>query len=108
LCVPCAEVAGLALRIAGKHGLAENLYRSPNHEPGFVAHGIGCSYVEPPEVHPGSKAVLEENMVIVLEPILIDPALGGVKIEDAVLVTGRGPERLSALSVRAWERPGTE
>jgi Xaa-Pro aminopeptidase len=99
--IACAEIAGLALRIAGKYGLTENLYRSPNHEPGFVAHGIGCSYVEPPEVYPGSKVVLEENMVIVLEPILIDPAVGGVKIEDAVLITSRGPERLSALPVQA-------
>jgi Xaa-Pro aminopeptidase len=97
--VSCAEVARLAVRIAKEHGLGDCLYRSPNHEPGFVGHGIGCSYVEPPEVHPDCETVLRENMVVVLEPILSDPAVGGVKIEDAVLITATGPERLSALPV---------
>jgi Xaa-Pro aminopeptidase len=99
----CADVARLAVHIAAEHGLAENLYRSPNHEPGFVGHGIGCSYAEPPEIHPGNDALLREGMVIVLEPILSDPAVGGVKLEDPVLITRAGPERLSALPVRAWE-----
>jgi Xaa-Pro aminopeptidase len=101
--VSCAEVARLAVRIAGAHGLAENLYRSPNHESGFIGHGLGCSYVEPPELHPGNEELLRENMVIVLEPILSDPAVGGVKLEDPVLISRSGPERLSALPVRAWE-----
>jgi Xaa-Pro aminopeptidase len=103
--VPCAEVAHRAVRIADEHGLKPYLYHSPNHEPGFVGHGIGCSYNEPPEIHPGSCAVLRENMVIVLEPIVSDPAVGGVKIEDPVLVTGTGPERLSALPIRVGEWP---
>ena len=38
-------------------------------------------------------------MVIVLEPILAAPGLGGVKLEDAVLITATGPERLSELAV---------
>jgi Xaa-Pro aminopeptidase len=98
--VACVDVARLAVRIAGEHGLAEHLYRSPQHEPGFIGHGIGLSYCEPPEMDPGCTTVLEENMVIVLEPILSVPGLGGVKIEDAVLITPKGPERLSALPVR--------
>jgi Xaa-Pro aminopeptidase len=94
-----AEVAHLALRIAAERGLSDHLYRSPNHEPGFVGHSIGCSYNEPPEIHPLTKGTLRENMVIILEPILSDPAVGGVKIEDAVLITRDGPERLSELPV---------
>src|SRR5262249_16291218 len=64
--VTCAEVANLSVRIANSHGLGQYLYRSPNHEPGFVAHGIGLSYFEPPEAHPSCTTVLEENMVLVL------------------------------------------
>jgi Xaa-Pro aminopeptidase len=102
---PCADIARRAVEIAAEHRLGESLYRSPNHEPGFVGHGIGLSYTEPPEIHPGSKAILRENMVVVLEPILSDPAVGGVKIEDPVLITAGGPERLSALSVRVGQWP---
>jgi Xaa-Pro aminopeptidase len=101
----CADVARLAVRIAVEHGLGEHLYCSPNHEPGFVGHGIGCSYAEPPEIHPGNETILRENMVIVLEPILSDPAIGGVKIEDPVLITAAGPERLSGLPVRVGDWP---
>jgi Xaa-Pro aminopeptidase len=100
--VSCAEVARLAVGIASRYGMTDNLYRSPNHEPGFIGHGIGCSYAEPPELHPGNDVLLRENMVIVLEPILSDPAVGGVKLEDPVLITRVGPERLSALPMRSW------
>jgi Xaa-Pro aminopeptidase len=103
--VCCAEVARLTVRLAEGHGLGDCLYRSPNHAPGFVGHGLGCSYTEPPEIHPGCETVLRENMVVVLEPILSDPAVGGVKIEDPVLITAAGPERLSGLPVRVGEWP---
>jgi Xaa-Pro aminopeptidase len=98
--VACVDVSRLAVRLAGEHGLAQHLYHSPQHEPGFIGHGIGLSYCEPPEMDPDCTTVLEENMVIVLEPILTVPGVGGVKVEDAVLITPRGPERLSALPVR--------
>lgn len=100
----CSDVARLAVRIAAHHGLEPFLYRSPNHEPGFLGHGIGLSYCEPPEIHPGSTTALEENMVVVLEPILTSPDVGGVKIEDAVLITKAGPERLSSLPINLLAR----
>ena len=102
--VACAEIAQLARNIADRYGLAEFLYRSPNHPGGFLGHSIGCSYCEPPEIHPENSSILEEQMVIVLEPILTDPAVGGVKIEDAVLITAGTPERLSQLPIRTWGR----
>jgi Xaa-Pro aminopeptidase len=102
---PCADIARRAVEIADELWLRPCLYRSTNHEPGFVGHGIGLSYTEPPEIHPGSQEILRENMVVVLEPILSDPAVGGVKIEDPVLITPTGPERLSALPVRVGQWP---
>jgi Xaa-Pro aminopeptidase len=94
---PCCDVARHALAVATRHGFGEAMYRSPNHDAGFVGHGIGCSYSEPPELSTVDQTVLEENMVIVLEPILAERGLGGVKIEDAVLISSDGPERLSTL-----------
>jgi Xaa-Pro aminopeptidase len=70
---------------------------------GFVGHGIGCGYHEPPEIHPENQTLLQAGMVIVLEPILRDPAVGGVKIEDMILITESGPERLSVTPLRPWE-----
>jgi Xaa-Pro aminopeptidase len=99
----CLDVARRAQAVAAGHGFGEAMYRSPNHDAGFVGHGIGCSYSEPPELSTIEPAVLEENMVIVLEPILAESGLGGVKLEDAVLITSEGPERLSRLPLECRE-----
>lgn len=100
--VKASEIAHIGIGIAKKHGLDQFLYRSPNHEPGFVGHGIGCHYSEPPELHPEDDTVIEENMAIVVEPILMRPGLGGVKIEDLVLIRSNGAERLSKCPINTW------
>jgi Xaa-Pro aminopeptidase len=63
---------------------------------GFHAHGIGLDAFEPPLV-PGQDVVLEENMVISLHPLIAphDPTLPPISIEDNILVTPQGGERLT-------------
>jgi Xaa-Pro aminopeptidase len=100
---PAGRVADRVCQIAQEHGLADCLYHSPSHRVGFVGHGIGCGYHEPPEIHPSNETPLQAGMVIVLEPILTDPAVGGVKIEDMILVTESVPEPLSRTPLRPWE-----
>ncbi len=100
--VPVAEVAQAALAVARVRGLDSYLYRSPNQTTYLMGHGIGCWYLEFPEIHPTAAGVLETNMVVILEPILGKPGVGGAKIEDAVLVTPRGGERLSEIAIRTW------
>lgn len=97
-----SHIARIGIEIAKAYHLEEFLFRSPNHEPGFMGHGIGCHYSEPPELTPDDKTVLEENMVLVIEPILMRPGVGGVKIEDAVLVTREGAERFSSCEIKTW------
>lgn len=97
-----STIAQIGIDVAKSHGLDEFLYRSPNHEPGFMGHGIGCHYCEPPELTPDDRTVLEEGMVLVVEPILMRLGLGGVKIEDSVLVTRKGAKRLSSCEITTW------
>ena len=100
--IRAAAVAEYAVGVARERGMESYLYSSPNHPPGFVGHGIGCWYHELPEIRPDTDEVLEADMVVVLEPILGCPGVGGAKIEDAVLVTPGGGERLSSLELRTW------
>ncbi len=55
-----------------------------------TGHGIGLEVHEPPYIAPGSGDVLEEGMVFTVEPGIYVPGLGGVRIEDVVLVTSAG------------------
>jgi Xaa-Pro aminopeptidase len=67
-----------------------------------MGHAIGTHYHEPPWIDLLENTELRENMVLVLEPILRKKGVGGVLIEDAVLVTAEGGERLSNLDIRPW------
>ena len=98
-----ADVAQAAVAVARAQDMESCLYSSPNHVAGFVGHGIGCWYHELPEIRPDALDILDANMVIVLEPILVSPGVGGAKIEDAVLVTPRRSERLSKVEIRTWQ-----
>jgi Xaa-Pro aminopeptidase len=100
--IEASKVAQVGIEVARAHGLEEYIYRSVNHASRFMGHGIGCHFSEPPELYPESHTVLLENMVLVIEPILTVPELGGVKIEDLVLITSTGAQRLSSSPIHSW------
>jgi Xaa-Pro aminopeptidase len=45
---------------------------------------------------------LQEGMVINLEPILLDPDVGGARIETSFVVTNGQPVALTACAIRPW------
>ncbi|MGI8914881.1 MAG: M24 family metallopeptidase [Chloroflexota bacterium] len=82
--------------------------RQPIKEAGFGAfassstgHGIGLETVEAPMLAPGS-GVLEEGMVLCVEPGIFQPGLGGCSTEQMVVVTAIGGQALTTLTGRLW------
>jgi len=67
-------------------------------EEGFVhsvGHGVGLNIHESPFINKNSNDVLEEGQVITIEPGLCYKTIGGVRLEDLILVTLNGYENLT-------------
>lgn len=57
-----------------------------------TGHGVGLEIHEAPFIGPASKDVLEEGMVVTIEPGIYLPEWGGVRIEDMALIEKDGCE----------------
>jgi Xaa-Pro aminopeptidase len=64
-----------------------------------LGHGLGLDVHEAPRVGQGTKDVLEPGMLITIEPGVYVPGVGGVRIEDDVLVTQTGGQVLTSLAI---------
>ena len=98
-----AQVAGLEAFGPGKTGrdvdaAARNVIADAGWGEQFghgLGHGIGLEVHEAPAVRPESTDTLEAGNVASCEPGIYLPGVGGVRIEDMVLVTDGGAERLT-------------
>lgn len=65
-----------------------------------LGHGLGLDVHEPPSVSWRSDAPMQAGMVVTIEPGVYLPGVGGVRIEDDVLVMPRGARILTSLGKR--------
>jgi len=78
--------------------IARNYLASKGYGEAFghsTGHGIGLEVHEGPALSSRSNAVLEPNMVVTIEPGIYLPGIGGVRIEDDILITETGNEKLT-------------
>jgi Xaa-Pro aminopeptidase len=59
-----------------------------------TGHGLGLDIHEPPRISP-SEATLSAGHVVTVEPGLYYPGMGGVRLEDVVLITEKGNRKLT-------------
>ncbi|MGE7665713.1 M24 family metallopeptidase [Ureibacillus composti] len=60
-----------------------------------TGHGIGLEVHEGPALSFRSDTLLQPNMVVTVEPGIYLPGIGGVRIEDDIVITETGNEKLT-------------
>lgn len=74
----------------------------PYYCAGGFGHGIGMSVIEVPGLYAGNATALRPRMTVAYEPMVVVEGLGTGVVEDTLLVTETGYERLTNYPVITW------
>ena len=81
--------------------LRDFMQKSGFSYPHHSGHGIGTSVHEYPRLVPDEHALLEENMIIMVEPGTYIDGIGGVRTEHMIRVSRTGCEVLTDFEMKA-------
>ena len=91
-----AAVQGCFAGRTGRH--VDSIARGIITQAGFgdnfghgTGHGVGVEIHESPRVNMRNENPLEDGMVVTIEPGIYLPGIGGVRIEDVVVIRGQNP-----------------
>ena len=84
----CSDADAIAREYIKSKGYGEYF----NHS---LGHSLGLAIHEKPMLSPRDNSILEENMVVTVEPGIYIPDKFGVRIEDLVVITKTGVEVIS-------------
>ena len=85
-----ADVDKAARERLASDGLAELFVHS-------TGHGVGLDIHEGPSLTSSAEDVLEPGMVVTVEPGVYLPGVGGIRVEDLLVVTDDGADNLTTL-----------
>ena len=87
--VPCVEVDRACREVIAEAGWADRFVHG-------TGHGVGLDIHEAPSVSAASTDTLVAGHVVTVEPGIYLPGVGGVRIEDTVVVTDEGCRPLTS------------
>ena len=74
----------------------------PYYCSGGFGHGIGMSVIEAPGLFAGNTTELRPRMTVAYEPMVVVEGLGTGVVEDTLLITESGYERLTNYPLITW------
>jgi Xaa-Pro aminopeptidase len=85
------DIDKMARSIISENGYGPNFGHS-------LGHGVGIEIHEEPRLSVKGEVVMENGMVVTVEPGIYVEGLGGVRIEDIIVINNQKPEVLTSSS----------